>query len=64
MYTLPSDVSFSVLCKLRGQQITDISLDSVFFQTCLLIGSVSENVRAMYIVLSVASLCVRNLCIY
>ena len=30
----------------------------------LMIGSVSEKVRAMYIVLSVASFCVRNLCIY
>ena len=35
MYILPSDVSFSVLCKLREQQITDIFQNSVFFQTCV-----------------------------
>jgi len=32
-----------------------------FKPVSLLIGSVSEKVRAMYIVLSVASFCVRNL---
>jgi len=43
-----------------------ISFKTVCFSkpVCLLIGSVSEKVRAMYIVLSVASFCVRNLCIY